>query len=293
MRLLSTHRRSAVALAVLVLSLSQIAVPSAMALSISFGLVATPVIPRCEANIVVIVPGGANSVQGLPENLPLGGYTADLGANLDQLGRSTTRTVSYNAGAFVARDYRDAIEDATVSTRELVGRAAADCPGAMISLYGYSLGADAAAQVAMDIGQGRGPIAPERFGAGVFQANPYRGQAVAQGGTAAPGAGILGDRSTSYGEVSDRVMDVCDAGDYICDSATWTNDVRANREAFLGISARSGNIDALAAIPGDQWTMVALETLISVLPGSFIHMGSYGPSGSFARGEGFLRSHMT
>lgn len=231
-------------------------------------------------------------MEGLPENLPVGGFTADLGAHLDQFGHSTTRTVSYNSGAFVARDYRQAAADATAQTRELVGRTAAECPGARISLYGYSLGADAAAHVAAEIGQGRGPIPAERFGAGALLANPYRGMSTVQEGTAGPGTGILGDLSASYGKVADRIMDVCDRGDFTCDSDTWTDDVRRYREAFLGVSAQNGYAEGLAAIPGGDRGAVALEALIAVLPGVYLHTSSYSESGSFLRSEGFLRNHM-
>lgn len=293
MRLFRDHRWfSAAATVFLSAGLGLGAAPAAIAESVSFGTVAIPVIPRCEPNIVVIVPGGGNSVDGLPANLPIGGFTADLGAHLDRIGYSTTRTVSYNSGAFVAQNYHQAAADAIAHTRELVSRTAAECPTAQISLFGYSLGADAAAHVAADIGQGSGPINSERFGAGVFMANPYRGASTAQGGTAAPGTGILGDLSASYGEISDRVMDICDNGDFTCDSDTWTNEVRANREAFLGVSAGNGYGDGLATIPGGARSSVALETLLAVIPGAYLHTSSYSASGSFLRGEDFLRSHM-
>lgn len=282
---------AAAATAVLAAGVSLLTAPTAGAFSVSLGPVATPVLPRCEPSIVIIVPGGGNSVDGTPENLPVGGYTADMGARVDQIGRSTSRTVSYNSGAFVARDYLDAAADATNETRDLVRRTAAECPGAKISLYGYSLGADAAAHVAAEIGRGNGPVSAERFGSGVFQANPYRGAATAQGGTATPGTGILGDLSDSYGSVSDRIMDVCDRGDFTCDSDTWTGEVRANREAFLGVSAREG-YQGLTTIPGDQRRSLAFETLIGVLPGTWLHTNSYSATGSFSRGEGFLRGHM-
>ncbi|WP_297009132.1 cutinase family protein [uncultured Corynebacterium sp.] len=292
MRLLPNHRRvTAAAAAALVTGAGLLTAPAAGAFSVSLGPVATPVLPRCEPNIVVIVPGGANSVAGIPDNVPVGGYTADLGARIDQFGHATSRTVSYDSGAFVARDYRGVAADATNRTRDLVRSTAVECPGAKISLYGYSLGADAAAHVAAEIGQGDGPVAADRFGSGVFQANPYRGAATAQGGTARPGTGILGDLSGSYGVVGDRIMDVCDNGDFTCDSDTWTGDVRANRDAFLGVSARAG-YGALATIPGDQRSALALETLIGVLPGTWLHTNSYSATGSFSRGEGFLRGHM-
>lgn len=268
------------------------ATPSASALSASLGAVGTPVIPRCEPNIVVVVPGGGNSVENLPENLPVGGYTADVGAHLDQEGRSTTRTVSYNSGAFVFRDYLQAAQEATSRTRNTVARVAAECPGSTISLFGYSLGADAAAHVAAEIGQGSGPVSADRFGSGVFQANPYRGAATTQGGTAAPGTGVLGDLSENYGAVTGRIMDVCDSGDFTCDSGARTGDVRANREAFLDVSVRTGYLGALTAIPGEQRGAVATDTVLGVLPGAYLHTTSYGPTGSFSRGEGFLRSHL-
>lgn len=266
--------------------------PSAEAIETPLGPVGVPVIPRCEPNIVVIVPGGASTVKGMPENLPIGGFTADLGTRLDQFGKSTTRTVSYDSGAFVALKYRDSAIDAAARTSELVGRTAAECPDAMISLYGYSLGADAVAHVASDIGQGRGPIPAERFGSAVLMGSPYRGNSTVQGGTARPGEGILGDLSGSYGSIVDRVMDVCDEGDYICDSNTPIDGVRANTDSFLGVSAVDGSSEDTRVVPNQDRRAIAREYVDSVVPGQFYHTGGYALSGSFYRGEGFLRDHM-
>lgn len=266
--------------------------PSAEAIETPLGPVGVPVITRCEPNIVIIVPGGASTVKGMPENLPIGGFTADLGNRLDQFGKSTIRTVSYDSGAFVALKYRDSAIDAAARTSELVGRTAAECPDAMISLYGYSLGADAAAHVASDIGQGRGPIPAKRLSSAVLMASPYRGSSTVQGGTAGPGEGILGDLSSSYGSVSGRIMDVCDQGDYICDSNTNTDGVRANSDTFLGVSAVEGSSEDTRVVPNQDRRTIAREYVDSVVPGQFYHTGGYALSGSFYRGEGFLRDHM-
>lgn len=86
MRLLSSRHCSALVSTALAVGRSSVSVPSASALSFSLGPVGTPVISRCEPNIIPVVPGGANSVAGLSDNLPISGYTADLGAHLAQFG---------------------------------------------------------------------------------------------------------------------------------------------------------------------------------------------------------------
>ncbi|MGP9725209.1 cutinase family protein, partial [Corynebacterium sp. AOP40-9SA-29] len=86
MRLSASHRRnrpalrSMLAAAAATVAVAVVGAPMASAVGFSTGIVATPAIPRCEPNIVVIVPGGGQSSTVMPENLPVGAYTSDLGA---------------------------------------------------------------------------------------------------------------------------------------------------------------------------------------------------------------------
>lgn len=132
--------RSALAAGLLTVTAATVALaaPTASALGFSNGTVATPNIPRCEPDIVVLVPGGGNTVPGLPDNFPVGAYISDLGAMVEKPGRSTSRTVSYNAAPFVATAYTESRSDGIAKTRKLVAKTAAQCPSSTISLAGYS-----------------------------------------------------------------------------------------------------------------------------------------------------------
>ncbi|MGO1380428.1 MAG: cutinase family protein [Corynebacterium sp.] len=297
MRLSTRHRRNRPALrsmltaAAATVAVAVVGAPMASAVGFSAGIVATPAIPRCEPNIVVIVPGGGQSSTALPENLPVGAYTSDLGAMLENFGKSTTRTVSYDALPFVSTAYSKIQSQGITRTNQLISRTAAECPSSQISLVGYSLGADVASRVAAEIGHGRGPIDADKFGSAAVISSPNRGADSVEGGSARGGAGVFGALPGGYGEVADRVMDVCAAADYICNSDERTENTRERAEAVTQMTALDQTLTGSSDIRGVDNRSVVAEVPFGLAPGQYAHVSSYGGNGGVNPAYGFLTSN--
>lgn len=285
-------RRSAPVVAVVgALAVTLAGVPAAAAGGYSNGFVATPSLPRCESNIVVLVPGGGNTTRGMPESLPVGAYTSDLGAMVEKPGTSASRTVAYSSMPFVATPYTKVRADGISQTRSLMARTAARCPSSTLSLAGYSLGADVASHVAADIGFGRGPVPADRFGSAVLISNPNRSTVTAQAGGATGGQGVFGPLAGGYGEVGDRVMDVCNTSDYICNSDERTRNTRGETDAVTRMTAVNEGITGSADIPVDEAGKVIGEVPRGLAPGQVAHASSYGGRGGVYPAYGFLTGH--
>lgn len=190
----------------------------------------------CKPNYLIAVPGGANTVAGLPTFLPHGGqvFTTGLRSQAATGGRIQPLWVSYNSAAFATRPYFAVSADAYNHTRGTVAKLANACPHATFSLTGYSLGADVAARLTRDIAYGTGPIGPERLDAVALIANPYQGGngAVLGPGTSPDSRGALGQLEGGYGQVSGRVLEICRADDIICS-------MRDNQRALVDPALRT------------------------------------------------------
>lgn len=285
--------RSALAAGLLTVTAATVALaaPTASALGFSNGTVATPNIPRCEPDIVVLVPGGGNTVPGLPDNFPVGAYISDLGAMVEKPGRSTSRTVSYNAAPFVANAYTESRSDGIAKTRKLVAKTAAQCPSSTISLAGYSLGADIASRVTADIAHGRGPVDADRFGSTALLSNPSRSPETVVAGSATRGEGVFGALPGGYGKLTGRVMDVCNQRDYICNSTGRTDNTRGHAEAFTEVAVANRDVATVAAMEPGEAARLAAEVPFDLVPGQAAHATSYGGSGGVNPAFGFLRKH--
>ena len=174
----------------------------------------------CKAHYLIAVPGGANTVEGVPSILPHGGqvFTTGLLVQAQTAGAIQPLWVSYNSAAFAQRPYHAASAEAYNATRKTVQKLANSCPQAAFSFTGYSLGADVTARLTRDIAYGSGPISPDRVNAVALIANPYQGHngATLSPGTSPDSVGALGELEGGYGQVADRVLEICRADDIVC-----------------------------------------------------------------------------
>ncbi|UIZ92215.1 cutinase family protein [Corynebacterium sp. CNCTC7651] len=174
----------------------------------------------CKQHYLIAVPGGANTVAGVPTFLPHGGqvFSTGLLTQAASAGEIQPLWVSYNSAAFLTRPYAAASAEAYGKTRGTVEKLANACPNATFSLTGYSLGADVAARLTHDIAYGTGPIAPERLDSVALIANPYQGGngAVLGPGTSQDSRGALGSLDGGYGELSGKVLEICRPDDIVC-----------------------------------------------------------------------------
>ncbi|MFI6871003.1 cutinase family protein [Nocardia sp. NPDC050406] len=187
--------------------------------------------PGCPSLYVVAIPGTweTGREKGVQPGM-LTGVTNGLRAEVDY--------VTYAATAFPweGNVYGASKKEATDSARDLVSAMAASCGATKIALVGYSQGADAAGDLAAEIGSGSGPVAPERIAGVGLISDPRRSVTDTQVGPAAPGAGAGGPRVGGFGWIADRVRTICAIGDLYC--STEENDFVTR---FAGFLAQSSN----------------------------------------------------
>ncbi|KAA0024821.1 cutinase family protein [Antrihabitans cavernicola] len=179
--------------------------------------------------------------------------------------------VSYAATAFpwegdvYGRSKNQAVDNA----RGMVGAMAQQCGNTKIALIGYSQGADAAGDLAAEIGTGIGVIPPNRLVAVGLISDPRRSQTDALIGAPVAGNGASGPRPGGFGFVTPAVRTFCAVGDLYC--ATSKDDFVMRFAGFLaqtsdpnpakfGLYQQEG-----AAIFGDLMTSGGIPLLQSQL----------------------------
>ncbi|TWH44393.1 Cutinase [Rhodococcus rhodochrous J38] len=127
-------------------------------------------------------------------------------------------TLPYMARAFDnGHTYADSKADAVSRATRVLEDVAQSCPRTKFTLTGYSQGADAAGDLASDIGNGRGPVDASRVLAVGLLADPGAGTpGTATVGPRTSGHGIADPRTQGMGALSGRVASICDPGDLYC-----------------------------------------------------------------------------
>ncbi|MCG7634478.1 cutinase family protein [Gordonia McavH-238-E] len=166
--------------------------------------------PRgCPEIYVLAVPGtwsnGANP--GL-----LAEVTAGLGPE------TRVQYVGYDATAFPWEKaiYGKSKAQAVANTTGLALQMLRRCPGTRIALVGYSQGADAAGDLASEIGTGRAAIKPGQVAGVVLIADPRRSKRDNLVGPPLRGEGSGGPRLDSMGWVLPRAFTICEPTDVYC-----------------------------------------------------------------------------
>ncbi|MTE16155.1 cutinase family protein [Nocardia sp. CT2-14] len=180
----------------------------------------------CPSLNVIAVPGTWETSVDEPKQGMLAQVTRGL--------PDTVRTdyVSYPATAFPwdGEVYGRSKRDAVNSARAMVADMAARCGATRFALIGYSQGADAAGDLAAEIGTGLGVVPPDRVAAVGLLSDPRRSPTDALIGPQVPGAGAGGARAGGFGWLSPKVRTFCAAGDLYC---SVPNDDLAGRSAGL------------------------------------------------------------
>lgn len=187
--------------------------------------------PGCPSLYVVAIPGTWETGEHKPEDMTgpgmLAGVTRGLPSNTD------VDYVSYSATAFpwegdvYGASKKQAIDGARGLIHDMAGR----CAATRYAIVGYSQGADAAGDLAAEIGTGLGVVPPDRISGVGLISDPRRSPADAQVGPIVGGAGASGPRLGGFGFVSDRVRTICAAGDLYCSTAD--NDFVTRFAGFL------------------------------------------------------------
>lgn len=222
-------KRHTVAIAAAVALATGTAIPGA----VPSGAAADPGCPRV---YVIAIPGtwetgdarhttGPGMLAGVTDGLP----TSEQVAYVD-----------YPATAFPWEGtvYGASQQVAVDTAREMLRTTADRCPGTGFALVGYSQGADAAGDLAAELGRGDGVVSPDRVRAVGLLSDPQRSRTDTQVGPSAGGVGVRGPRPDGFGRIADRVRTICAIGDLYCS----TDD-----DDFVTVIA-----DALAGISGDD-----------------------------------------
>lgn len=107
-------------------------------------------IHNCAPKQVVVVPGGANTNPFMPDRLPIGLITNDVGTQLGNRADTDVTYIPYQSYGFAATPYPQASADGYTKASHTIARIQNDCPHSKISLVGYSLGADISARIIND-----------------------------------------------------------------------------------------------------------------------------------------------
>ncbi len=163
----------------------------------------------CPKIYVLAVPGTwANGVSpGI-----LGDITSGLGSE------TRVQFVGYDATAFPWEKaiYGKSKAQAVANTKGLALTMLRKCPGTKIALTGYSQGADAAGDVASEIGTGRAEIRPGQVAGVVLISDPRRSKRDNLIGPALAGEGSGGPRLDGMGWVLPRAFTICEPADLYC-----------------------------------------------------------------------------
>ncbi|ETT26555.1 cutinase [Rhodococcus rhodochrous ATCC 21198] len=145
--------------------------------------------------------------------------------------------VRYAATAFPweGEVYGASRQEAVDNARGIVAATAAACPGARFALVGYSQGADAAGDLAAEIGTGFGVVPPHRLAAVGLLSDPRRSEADILVGPPVAGNGAGGPRIGGFGFVSGDVRTFCAVGDLYC--STPKDDFVTRAAGFLAMAS--------------------------------------------------------
>ncbi|MEU8895177.1 cutinase family protein [Nocardia sp. NPDC048505] len=190
--------------------------------------------PGCPSLYVVAIPGTWETGHDKePGPGMLAGVTRGLPRNTE------VDYVTYAATAFPweGEVYGNSKKEAVSNARGLIGAMAARCAATKIALVGYSQGADAAGDLAAEIGTGLGVVLPDRVAGVGLISDPRRSPTDIQIGPFAAGAGAGGPRVGGFGFLSDRTRTICAVDDLYC--ATATDDFVTRFAGFLAQSSEA------------------------------------------------------
>lgn len=175
--------------------------------------------PGCPNLYVVAVPGTWET----SENPAPTASPGMLGAVTDGLpGDTLVQYVRYAATAFPWEGdvYGRSKGEAVNNARNMVNAMVQRCGNTKVALLGYSQGADAAGDLAAEIGTGLSLIRPERIVAVGLISDPRRSPTDALVGPPVGGAGAGGPRVGGFGFVSPVTRTICAIGDLYCSTAS-------------------------------------------------------------------------
>ncbi|WP_280454508.1 cutinase family protein, partial [Nocardia brasiliensis] len=145
--------------------------------------------PGCPSLYVVAIPGTWETGK---DKKPQPGMLAGVTRNLPSSAEVDYVTYAATAFPWEGEVYGNSKKEATDRARGLITDMAKSCGATKIALVGYSQGADAAGDLAAEIGTGLGPIPADRVAGGGQLGDTRPTAPPLQGGAPPPAAGAGG-----------------------------------------------------------------------------------------------------
>lgn len=215
----------------------------------------------CVSTFNLFIPGTWETDENADPSQPVGMLKPVADALENTHGSAVeVYTLPYMARAFDnGHTYADSKADAVSKATQVLADVANSCPRTKFTMIGYSQGADAAGDIASDIGNGRGPIDASRVLAVGLLADPGAGtKGAATVGPRTSGQGIADPRPQGMGALSGRVASICDPGDLYCSIEKGSSPLLGSLGSILSESLSVG--DVTTAEPGGNTQLAAALT---------------------------------
>ncbi|MCT7293694.1 cutinase family protein (plasmid) [Rhodococcus pyridinivorans] len=200
---------------------------------------------KCAATFNLFIPGTWETDENADPSQPVGMLKPIADALENTHGSAVeVYTLPYMARAFDnGHTYADSKADAVSKAKQVLADVANSCPRTKFTMIGYSQGADAAGDIASDIGNGRGPVDASRVLAVGLLADPGAGtKGSATVGPRTSGQGIADPRPQGMGALSGRVASICDPGDLYCSIEKGSSPLLGSLGSILSKSSSVGAV---------------------------------------------------
>ncbi|KAB2586046.1 hypothetical protein BS297_07275 [Rhodococcus erythropolis] len=216
--------------------------------------------PACPDNLLLAIPGTTETTadadptqsRGMLKNV------TDPLANEFSAAQLQVEYVPYMALIVddKADTYGTSKKQAIDTASKMIADKAAECTNTKFGLTGFSQGADAAGDLAADIGSGSGPVDRNRMFGVALLADPGQSKNAGKSiGAPITGVGFAGARPAGFGELSDIAVSVCAAGDLYCN----TPDDAVGTQFIGALGSQIDARDPVKSVAGVVTTLLGLN----------------------------------
>ncbi|ABG99789.1 conserved hypothetical protein (plasmid) [Rhodococcus jostii RHA1] len=209
----------------------------------------------CAATFNLLIPGTWETSETADPHQPVGILKPVADAITTAHGdRAEVYTLPYMARAFDnGHTYADSKVDALTKSKAVLTEVASKCANTKFTITGYSQGADAAGDLASQIGNDHGPVPADRVLAVGLLADPGAGtKGAATVGPRTSGHGIADPRPQGMGTLSGRVASICDPSDLYCSIRKGDNPLLGSLGSILSktpsTNGNTSNVDGNAQL---------------------------------------------
>ncbi|MDV6271316.1 cutinase family protein [Rhodococcus globerulus] len=233
----------------------------------------------CGATFNLFIPGTWETTEDADPSVPVGMLKPVADALKSVHGsEAEIYTLPYMARAFDnGYTYADSKADALAKSKQILTKIENACPKTKFTIVGYSQGADAAGDLASEIGNGKGPVDAGRVLAVGLLADPGAGtKGSATVGPRTSGHGIADPRPQGMGALSGRVASICDPGDLYCSIEKGSSPLLGSLGSILTKSPSGAAADTVAGGNSQLATALTSDFSGSDLPALAANVAALG-----------------